>query len=85
MDGDNGAPGLLDEFFEEIRYSLELGDTSLQDMDIDLHEDEDKDLVITPGRMLDDLFEQIHLALEMHHLSSTSISSRDNDKYECRS
>jgi len=29
MDGDNGAPGLLDEFFEEIRYSLELGDTKL--------------------------------------------------------
>lgn len=46
MDGDNGAPGLLDEFFEEIRYSLELGDTTLQGMDIDLYEDED--LVLRP-------------------------------------
>lgn len=42
MDGDNGAPGLLDKFFEEIRYSFKLGGTTLQHMDIDLHEDEDE-------------------------------------------
>lgn len=41
-------------------------------MDIDLHEEEeededkDQDLVIASGRLLDDLFEQIHLALEMN-------------------
>jgi len=39
-------------------------------MDIDLHEEEDEDkdqdLVIASGRLLDDLFEQIHLALEMN-------------------
>lgn len=40
MDDDNGAPGLLNEFFEEIHSSLELGDPTVQDMDIYLREDE---------------------------------------------
>lgn len=96
MDGDNGEPGLLDEFFEEIRFSLELSDTTPVDMDIDEDEDEDEDegevedlsvdepLVIASGGLLDDLFEQIHVELEMHHLFS-SASSSETDEDECRS
>jgi len=91
MDGDTGEPGLLDEFFEEIRFSLELGDTTSVDMDIDEDELEDEEIdenlsidesvVIASGGMLDELFDQIQLELEMH----TFTSSSDDDEDESRS
>ncbi|KAE9526668.1 hypothetical protein AGLY_013316 [Aphis glycines] len=96
MDGDTGEPGLLDEFFEEIRFSLELGDTTPVVMDIDEDESEDEDeeviedlsvdesVVIAPGGMLDQLFEQIQSELEMDR-SCTSTSLSDDDEDECRS
>ncbi|CAH1707698.1 unnamed protein product [Aphis gossypii] len=96
MDGDTGEPGLLDEFFEEIRFSLELGDTTLVDMDLDEDEPEDEDeevdedlsvdesVVIASGGMLDQLFEQIQSELEMDR-SCTSTFLSDDDEDECRS
>lgn len=44
----------------------------------------DESLVIASRGTLDDVFDQIHSAWEMHHLS-TSTSSSENDEDECRS